>query len=67
VIDGETGVLEPTDDETALAAAVARVLGSPDYAAALARAGREHVAHAFGIECLVEDLHRLGRRKLDEH
>jgi glycosyltransferase involved in cell wall biosynthesis len=65
VIDGQTGILEPTEDEPALAAAVERLLGAPDYAAALARAGREHVLGSFGIRRLIDDLDLLYRALLE--
>ena len=45
--DGEDGVLVPVDDEEALAAAVARLLASPSFAARLAEAGRARAVAGF--------------------
>jgi glycosyltransferase involved in cell wall biosynthesis len=48
--DGETGLLVPESDPAALAAALRRVLDSPDLAADLARAGRRLVEQEFDIQ-----------------
>jgi glycosyltransferase involved in cell wall biosynthesis len=64
VRDGETGLLAPAGDETALEGAGARVLEDPELAARLAAAGREHAAGAFAVERLVADLDALYRRLL---
>jgi glycosyltransferase involved in cell wall biosynthesis len=43
VVDGELGLLVPHDDPEALGGALARLLGDPDEAARIGRAGREAV------------------------
>jgi len=48
VRDGVTGLLAPPADPPGLAAAILRLLQDPDLAAALGRAGREHVVDAHG-------------------
>ncbi len=47
VVDGVTGVLVPSEDPTAMADAVVRLLSDPGYARRLAAAGRLHVARSF--------------------
>lgn len=44
VHDGRTGLLFPTDDADALAAAMSRLAAEPDLRTQLARSAREHVA-----------------------
>jgi glycosyltransferase involved in cell wall biosynthesis len=48
VVDGETGVLVPPRDPTALAEALAAFLANPAMAAAFGRAGRARVEAHFG-------------------
>jgi len=50
VLDGETGVLVPTDDPVALAAAVASLLDDPALADRLADAGRRRALQRFSIQ-----------------
>ncbi len=64
VRDGETGLLAPSRDPAALASAAAALLDDPNHAAAMGRAGREHVREAFAIERLVADIDALYRRLL---
>ncbi len=58
VVDGETGVLVPYDEadprgfEAALAAALTDVLGDPDRAAAMGRAGRKRAVAEFGWDAI---------------
>ena len=58
VVDGETGVLVPYDAddprgfEAGLAAALSDVLGDPDRAAAMGRAGRERAVAEFGWDAI---------------
>lgn len=49
VIDGETGLLAPPGDSTALADAIARTLADPASAAARSRAGRKLVEEEFDL------------------
>jgi colanic acid/amylovoran biosynthesis glycosyltransferase len=56
VLDGETGLLVPQNDPEALAEAITRVLGDPDVAARLAKAGRAHVERTLDIEALTRQL-----------
>ena len=48
VRDGVTGLLVPPADPPALAAAIQRLLGAPDLAAALGQSGRAHVVASHG-------------------
>jgi glycosyltransferase involved in cell wall biosynthesis len=64
IVDADrTGVLVPPDDPAALAEAIDALLADPDRAAALARAGREHVRARFtwdAVAASFEDLYRSG-------
>ena len=59
IVDGETGVLVPPDDEESLSAALAELLADPDLRALLGAGGhrrvREHFSH-------YRDLDRLARK-----
>lgn len=59
VVDGVTGVLIPPGDAAALAVAVESLLQSPSRGAALAAAGRAHVAATFGSDRLLSDIRDL--------
>jgi len=48
VSDGETGLLVPSDDPAALAAALGALIADPARATALGRAGRERAVAEFG-------------------
>jgi glycosyltransferase involved in cell wall biosynthesis len=50
VIDGETGLLVPPDDADALAAAIIRLLRSPDLAHRIAAGGRRFAEMRFDIK-----------------
>ncbi len=58
VVDGETGVLVPYDEadprgfEAGIAAALTDVLGDPDRAAVLGRAGRARAVERFGWDAI---------------
>ena len=54
VVDDRTGVLVPTRDADALAAAIVRLLGDPDRRAQLGVAGRERVRASFSVERMVQ-------------
>jgi len=68
VADAETGILVPPRDHEALAAAIGRILLSPDLRAAMGRAGRERVLARFDERRIVareiECLDGLAARKL---
>jgi len=48
VEDGRTGILVPPRDPPALAAAIRRLLETPELATTLGRAGRAHLVAAHG-------------------
>jgi glycosyltransferase involved in cell wall biosynthesis len=57
-----TGLLVPPRDPAALAAGILRLLGDPDWARALGRAGRAWVQERFSIDVKVQRLEALYRR-----
>jgi glycosyltransferase involved in cell wall biosynthesis len=62
VRDGETGLLVPPSDPTALAAAILRLLENRDEAAALARAGRRLMLDRFTSVRMADDVAAVYRR-----
>jgi glycosyltransferase involved in cell wall biosynthesis len=64
VRDGETGFLAATDDDSALAEAIASLIADPDLAQAMGAAGREHAERAFSMGRLVVELDTLYRSRL---
>ena len=64
VVDGETGLLVPAGDESALASAVNELLGSPDRAAAMAVAGRQRAVDEFSWARIAEQTTKLYRSLL---
>ncbi|MDD5658005.1 MAG: glycosyltransferase, partial [Elusimicrobia bacterium] len=50
VADGETGLLVPPGDAGALAAALGRLAGEPQFAARLGSAARRRCAERFSLE-----------------
>jgi len=54
-----TGVLVPTDDATALSAAVLRMLENADLRERLALAGRERIAQEFTVQAMAAAYRRL--------
>jgi len=64
VVDGETGLTAPPDEESGLADAAWRLLNDDDLARRLARQGRRHVLASFGLERLIDDHDLLYRRLL---
>ena len=56
VRDGETGVLVPTDDGSALAAAIRRLVLDPDLRNRMGIAGQAHVNAAFSLPRLNRDI-----------
>lgn len=65
VEEGETGFLAPPRHACALADGMARLLGDPDRASAMGRAGRERVEHSFTIDRTVAAWEALYDRLFD--
>ena len=59
VIDGETGLLVPTNDRAALASAMSRAVQDPGLRSRLGRAARQHVATTFGMDRFVAEFAAL--------
>jgi glycosyltransferase involved in cell wall biosynthesis len=57
--DGESGLLVPPDDVTALAAALRRLLDEPAAAAAYGRAARRAIEQRFSLRTMVAATERL--------
>ncbi len=62
VVDGQTGLLVPPDDPSALGAAIDSLASDPDRARALGAAGRERVLAEFSMERMAELYERLYER-----
>lgn len=56
VVHGETGVLVPPEDETALAEAVMALLADPERRGAMGQAGRERVKARFDVRRLTREI-----------
>jgi len=54
VVDGETGLLVPTHDEPALAAAIVELLQNPERRVTMGATGRRRVMDQFSVEHMVE-------------
>jgi glycosyltransferase involved in cell wall biosynthesis len=59
VIDGETGLLVPTRDPSAVAAAIRRLLEDRPAAEAMAAEARRRVRERFSVERMIEETLRL--------
>jgi len=59
VRDGETGLLVPPGDASALAAAVRVLADDPELAARMGEAGRRRVEEHFGVERMLAELQDL--------
>jgi len=59
VRDGETGFLVPPEDPAALAAAIVRLLASPDLAKRVGAAGRRAVETYYNWDRVVRDLRAI--------
>lgn len=62
VASGETGVLVPAEDPTALAEATATLLSDPARRKGMGQAGRERVRHEFGVRAMVDATAAVYRR-----
>lgn len=62
VADGDTGVLVPVDDPTALAAAAASLLAAPARAQALGAAGRTRARRDFSVDRMAAEIAEVYRR-----
>lgn len=62
LVDGVTGFLFPAGDFTALAAALAELLGDPEKRQAMGRAGRRRVESHFSQAAMLEQTEALYRR-----
>ena len=56
VVDGRTGRMVPPRDAGALGRAIVDVLSDPDAAAAMGRAGRDHVLAELGPGALIDQV-----------
>jgi glycosyltransferase involved in cell wall biosynthesis len=65
IVDGETGLLFPVGDATALAEALARMITDKALAGKLGQAGQEKVKREFGQQQIWEALYREYVRLLD--
>jgi len=59
VVHGETGLLVPPQDPSALAEAVLRLIRSPDEARRMGRAGRDLVARRFTLKRMIAKTERV--------
>jgi glycosyltransferase involved in cell wall biosynthesis len=59
ITDGETGILVPSHDPSALAAAIIALFTHPDRAAKLAAAGHEMVHEEFCIDYMMQDIEAI--------
>ncbi len=55
VVDGETGLLVPPDDPSALAEGLVRLAGDPALRARLGAAGSARITERFGLDRMVEE------------
>jgi glycosyltransferase involved in cell wall biosynthesis len=61
VEDGETGMLVPPSDASALAEALASLVRSPEAMERMGRAGRQRVAERFGAERMASEIEEVYR------
>ncbi len=65
ILDGETGLLVPPEDATALADALMRLEKDPDFATRLAQQGRERVVQVFDLDTCLDPLLDRFRAQLE--
>ena len=64
--DGETGIVVPPGDSTALAAALESLLRAPERSRALGEAGRRRMQELFGADRMVERTMAIYREVLGD-
>jgi alpha-maltose-1-phosphate synthase len=64
ITDGVNGLLVPTQDPPALAAAIQRILSDPELAAAMGAVGRRMSLERHGAQRMVQELTELYTRLL---
>jgi glycosyltransferase involved in cell wall biosynthesis len=64
VLNGDTGLLHPPGDATALADALQRLLTDPELRARMGAAGRARQAAEFSLDSMIEGVERAYRRAL---
>ena len=67
VVDGESALLVPSEDSSALANAVLKILQSPSLAKSLVEAGFEKVKNQFSLDAMVAKTLNLYRELLEKH
>ena len=67
VLDGETGLLVPPADPTALAAAIRSILGDRVFAQRLASAGRRRVEQEFSTAAMLQQVTQVYTELLARH
>ncbi len=66
VVHGETGLLVPVDEPTALADAIQRLLEDPQLRARFAAAARQRAVERFSADRVGSEIVALYRRLLDQ-
>ena len=61
----KTGLLVPSADWKALAAAVLQLLDDPDLASSIGEAGHQHFLQHFALEAIVDGLERIYQETID--
>jgi len=67
VMDGESALLVPSEDSSALAIAVLKILQSPSLAKSLVEAGFVKVNNQFSLDAMVAKILNLYRELLENH
>jgi glycosyltransferase involved in cell wall biosynthesis len=57
--DGQDGLLVPAGEDAALEAAIAGLLGDPDWARAIVAAGRRQIIGQFSVDGMVDATERV--------